>query len=126
MTNEVSFEIFPGSAQPFGATVQGEAVNFAFYSRHATNCTLVLFRQGEAAPYAKAVGGRAVWGARIDVNDPFQHRGRITDCDFDWGDDHPLRTPIEDLVIYEMHVRGFTRHQFVPNGASHRVSAQNG
>jgi glycogen operon protein len=29
--------------------------------------------------------------------------------DFDWEHDRPLETPIEDLIIYEMHVRGFTR-----------------
>ena len=27
---------------------------------------------------------------------------------FDWEGDRPLNTPLEDLVIYEMHVRGFT------------------
>jgi len=30
--------------------------------------------------------------------------------DFDWQGDAPLRLPMEDLVIYEMHVRGFTQH----------------
>ncbi|KAF8057146.1 ISA1 [Scenedesmus sp. PABB004] len=29
---------------------------------------------------------------------------------FDWEGDTPLDTPMEDLVIYEMHVRGFTAH----------------
>ncbi|MDQ3898856.1 MAG: glycogen debranching protein GlgX [Actinomycetota bacterium] len=29
--------------------------------------------------------------------------------DYDWEDDRPLNTPIADTVIYEMHVRGFTR-----------------
>lgn len=28
---------------------------------------------------------------------------------FDWEGDRPLGLPLEDLVIYEMHVRGFTR-----------------
>ncbi len=27
---------------------------------------------------------------------------------FDWEGDRPLNLPLEDLVIYEMHVRGFT------------------
>ena len=40
----------------------------------------------------------------------FQHRGRLVFDDFDWEDDRPLEMPIEDLVVYEMHVRGFTRH----------------
>ena len=37
------------------------------------------------------------------------HRGRLIYDDFDWESDRPLETPLEDLVIYEMHVRGFTR-----------------
>lgn len=30
--------------------------------------------------------------------------------DYDWEDDAPLHCPSEDMVIYELHVRGFTRH----------------
>ncbi len=59
-------------------------------------------------PYAKAIGGRDVWGKEPDWNDPFPHRGRLVFEDFDWEDDHALETPVEDLVIYEMHVRSFT------------------
>ncbi len=29
---------------------------------------------------------------------------------FDWQGDRPLGLPMEDLIIYEMHVRGFTAH----------------
>ncbi|MCB9161229.1 MAG: glycogen debranching protein GlgX [Caldilineaceae bacterium] len=59
-------------------------------------------------PYAKAVGGRDTWGAPPDWNDSYQHRSRLIFDDFDWDDDRPLDVPIEDLVIYEMHVRSFT------------------
>jgi glycogen operon protein len=61
-------------------------------------------------PYAKALGGREVWGVPPDWNNMFPHRGRLVFEDFDWEDDHALETPIEDLIIYEMHVRSFTRH----------------
>ena len=61
-------------------------------------------------PYAKATGGRDVWGRTPDWNGIFQHRGRLVFEDFDWEDDRPLEKPLEDLVIYEMHVRSFTRH----------------
>lgn len=62
-------------------------------------------------PYAKAVGGRDVWGTAPDYDNPFQHRARIIPPDhFDWEIDRPLETPIEDIIIYEMHVRGFTQH----------------
>ncbi|MBA0781055.1 hypothetical protein Gotri_002014, partial [Gossypium trilobum] len=30
---------------------------------------------------------------------------------FDWEGDLPLRHPDRDLIIYEMHVRGYTRHE---------------
>src|SRR5215468_6806755 len=29
---------------------------------------------------------------------------------YDWEDDRPLRRPYAETVIYELHVRGFTRH----------------
>lgn len=29
---------------------------------------------------------------------------------FDWDGDFPPRIPQKDLVVYEMHVRGFTKH----------------
>jgi isoamylase len=59
-------------------------------------------------PYARVVGGRDVWREEPDWNDIYQHRGRLAFDDFDWEDDHPLETPIHDLIVYEMHVRGFT------------------
>jgi len=61
-------------------------------------------------PYARAIGGRDVWGQAPDWNAPFQHRSRVVFDDYDWEGDRPLEIPLEDLVVYEMHVRGFTRH----------------
>jgi isoamylase len=61
-------------------------------------------------PYAKAVGGRDVWGEEPDWEDIFQHRGRLVFEDFDWEDDCALEIPMDKLIIYEMHVRSFTRH----------------
>jgi len=61
-------------------------------------------------PYAKIIGGRDIWGVKPDWDNIYQHRGRIAFDDFDWECDRPLEIPPEDLIIYEMHVRGFTRH----------------
>ena len=61
-------------------------------------------------PYARVLGGRDVWREPPDYDDPYQHRARLAFDDFDWEADRPLEIPIEDLVVYEMHVRSFTAH----------------
>jgi isoamylase len=61
-------------------------------------------------PYARQIGGRSVWGQTPDKDDPYPYRAQILINDFDWEHDAPPNIPMEDLVIYEMHVRGFTRH----------------
>lgn len=61
-------------------------------------------------PYARAVNGRSVWGEKPAKNNNYPHRALLPYDDFDWVHDRPLETPAADLVIYEMHVRGFTRH----------------
>jgi len=62
-------------------------------------------------PYAKSIGGREVWGVEPNWSEPYCHRGRIIYDDFDWENDRPLELNMEDLVIYEMHVRGFTKNK---------------
>ncbi|MFN2188296.1 MAG: glycogen debranching protein GlgX [Candidatus Promineifilaceae bacterium] len=61
-------------------------------------------------PYARGIGGREVWGETPEWNDAYHHRARLVLDDFDWESDRALEIPLEDLVIYEMHVRSFTRH----------------
>ncbi|OYQ63491.1 glycogen debranching enzyme GlgX [Pseudanabaena sp. SR411] len=71
-------------------------------------------------PYAKIIGGRDVWGVIPDWEDIYHHRGRIAFDDFDWGNDRPLEIPPEDQIIYEMHVRSFTRHESSGIKETHR------
>ena len=61
-------------------------------------------------PYAKSIGGRTVWGTPLPQEEVYPYRAQISGSDFDWQDDRPLEIPESDLIIYEMHVRGFTRH----------------
>lgn len=72
---------------------------------HRFNKDLVL-----SDPYAKALGGRDTWLAEPNWDRLYPFRSRLVFEDFDWEGDSPLDTPIEDLVIYEMHVRSFTIH----------------
>ncbi|MGI5448691.1 glycogen debranching protein [Streptomyces sp. CA-243310] len=67
-------------------------------------------RQILSDPYARLIAGRDVWGVEPDRGRGYQYRSRVCLQDFDWADDTPLRIPAEDLVVYEAHVRGFTRH----------------
>ncbi len=62
-------------------------------------------------PLATAITGADVWGQPANPNAIYPHRARIVEEDFDWGHDRPLQIPEAELVIYEMHVRGFTRHE---------------
>lgn len=59
-------------------------------------------------PYAKAVAGLREWGVD-EVPTDSGYRARVVRDDFDWGDCKQPLTPMEDLIIYEMHVRGFTK-----------------
>ena len=38
------------------------------------------------------------------------YHGRVVFNDFDWGDAREPKKPMQELIIYEMHVRGFTKH----------------
>jgi isoamylase/glycogen operon protein len=58
-------------------------------------------------PYAKAVESSSVWNEGKTV---LSHRGVVIGNDtFDWEDDRHLSIPLNEMIIYEMHVRGFTQ-----------------
>ena len=58
-------------------------------------------------PYAKAVAGQHEWGKRVIGG----YHARVVKNNFDWGKSEMPLTPMEDLIIYEMHVRGFTKDE---------------
>jgi len=58
-------------------------------------------------PYARAVTGQSVWGEK-PVPGHF-YKARVVKNNFDWGKDTNPLLPTEDVIIYEMHVRGFTK-----------------
>lgn len=57
-------------------------------------------------PYARAVAGQRIWGNKAESS----YHGRVVKDMFDWGDMPQSSRELSDLVIYELHVRGFTRH----------------
>lgn len=66
-------------------------------------------------PYAKAVTGQSVWGEKQEPG--CTYRARVVKNNFDWGDMPQSGREMSDLVIYELHVRGFTRHS--SSGVAH-------
>jgi glycogen operon protein len=82
-------------------------------------------------PYAKAIGRTVRWddsmfgytvGSKDEDlsfdkrdNGAFAPLAGVIDPSFTWGDDRPPRTPWHRTVIYEMHVKGFTKmHRGIP------------
>jgi glycogen operon protein len=86
-------------------------------------------------PYAKSLAGKFTWDdallgyashdpAAADVVEerlstvdsaPFNYKARVVDNTFDWSEDRPPAVPWRDTVIYELHVKGFTKlHPRVP------------
>jgi isoamylase len=80
-------------------------------------------------PYAKAIEGEVKWdeavfpynfadpeGSRNDLDSaPFTPKCVVINPFFDWGNDRPPRIPMHETVIYEVHVKGFTRrHPGIP------------
>jgi glycogen operon protein len=82
-------------------------------------------------PYAKAIAGDVIHGQEIfgyDWDDPEEDlsfsslddshlvpKAIVVDESFNWEEDHPLQVPWHETVIYEMHVKGFTKlHPEIP------------
>ena len=87
-------------------------------------------------PYAKAIEGEVQWneavfpyhfddpeGSRNDLDSaPFMPKCVVINPFFDWGNDRPPRIPMHETVIYEVHVKGFTkRHPEHPRGAARHL-----
>ncbi|MEM7391434.1 MAG: glycogen debranching protein GlgX [Verrucomicrobiota bacterium] len=78
-----------------------------------------LYRRDEKQwlldPYARSVAGSPIWGDPngVEAGHPPRRgarfpKGLIVADDFDWEDDQSPRVPMEDSIIYELHLRGFT------------------
>jgi glycogen operon protein len=91
-------------------------------------------------PYAKAIAGKIEWsdslfGYEVGNEDedlslseqdsaPFLPKCVVIDPSFDWGDDKAPRIPYHKSIIYETHVRGFTKqHPDIPEDIRGSYSA---
>ena len=114
------WHLFLPDAQPgqlYGYRVYGP---YAPQEGHRFNASKVVID-----PYARAIAGKVLWGPEMfayplggpaeDLKRDYQDNVAlmpkcvVVDPAFDWKDDHPLRIPLADSVIYEVHVAGFTK-----------------
>jgi glycogen operon protein len=79
-------------------------------------------------PYARAIEGEVRWSSACysyqpgdpdllneEDSAPYVFRSVVNDPHFEWGDDRRPDTPLHETVIYEAHVKGFTKcHPGVP------------
>lgn len=65
-------------------------------------------------PYARAVTGRSIWGQAQSKT----YHARVVKDTYDWGAMRQSNRRLSELVIYELHVRGFTRHE--SSGVEHK------
>ncbi|MGC4054058.1 MAG: alpha-amylase family glycosyl hydrolase [Paludibaculum sp.] len=56
-------------------------------------------------PYAQVLVGGENWGSSAD------RRCALPHDHFNWEMDRPLNVPLSESIIYELHVRGYTRHE---------------
>ncbi len=118
-TNQVWHGYFPDirPGQPYAFRVHGP---YAPERGHRFNPNKLLID-----PYAKAVARDVHWhdslygysqtDARLDASfdkqdsAPYAPLAQVIDTAFTWGNDVPLRTPWHKTIIYEMHVKSFTK-----------------
>ena len=114
-------EVKPG--QLYGYRVHG---NYDPQSGHRFNSNKLLID-----PYTKSIAGTIDWndalfGYEVGSPDedlsfsetdsaPFIPKCVVIDPNFDWGDDRPPKIPYHKSIIYEAHVKGFTKlHPDIP------------
>jgi isoamylase len=65
-------------------------------------------------PYSFVTVGGSEWGKPLkisrDGNEYTFRLSQLFESKFDWGFDQPLNIPLKDSIIYELHVRGYTKH----------------
>lgn len=91
----------------FGVNIEGLEYAYRMDGPYDPSKGLLFNRENILLdPYAKAVAGLREFG--VDEVDYSGYRARVVKDDFDWEDSRQPLTPMEDVIIYELHVRGFT------------------
>lgn len=73
--------------------LQGLSYDFVADGQHFTD------------PYAREITGRSAFGRK-----PGKLRGRFDFAEFDWSEENWDKLAADEMILYQCHVRGFTRH----------------
>ena len=117
----------PGSCTGCARTVR--TIRCTVCATTRTSCCSTLMRvrspgkfEWNAALLGSCAGMRTTRPMQRD-SAPHNYKARVIDGAFDWGDDRPPATPWRDTVIYEAHVKGFTKlHPTAPEARARHVS----
>jgi len=103
---------------PYGAILHDGGVQFVVFSRSATAMRVLLYEKPEDPDPCEVIDfdpDLNRWGDIWSVFVPAEGgiirppKCVVIDDEFDWQGDRHLRRPLSETIIYEMHVRGFTR-----------------
>lgn len=94
----------------------GEVYAMILRGYYDTDCSYLLYcgEQVWQDPYCKRIANPYRYGAERKQ----LPRCMAQDVPYDWADDAMPRYPYEDVILYALHVRGFTRHR--TSGVRHR------
>ena len=110
------------TGQVWHAFVEGtnDRVEYGFRLDMQPNPEPDIYRYNPAQvlldPNARVLSNGGAWGEHPPGKRPYRN-SVVVESDFDWEQDQPLNTPLVDTVIYEAHLRSFTRHP--SSGAAH-------
>lgn len=69
-------------------------------------------------PYAHIIHGKSTWGKVMEESQKRLVRSGICFDNFDWEGDKQIRRPFNDVILYQLHVRGYTKHS--SSGVRHK------
>ncbi|HSW72127.1 MAG TPA: isoamylase [Chlamydiales bacterium] len=133
-------KILKGSPSPLGLTITQNKANFAVFSGSATSVFLGLFKNGKLNKEIPLNRTENIWHVEVEdfeegltyafravgpydpkkgqlfkkeawLSDPYGKSSQVKAIGpFDWQGVASPNIPKDNLIIYEMHVRGFTQH----------------
>lgn len=69
-------------------------------------------------PYAQIIHGKSMWGKALNDKQKKLVRSGICLEEYEWDEDCQIRRPFNEVILYQLHVRGYTKHS--SSGVKHK------